>query len=405
MRCRGLVVWIAGVVVGAVGAAACGSAPRPALVRPERAASMTPAHDLAGARNAAPRSAPGDGGITEKDPRVVDLDIIRITARTPAPGGEPELTAVASADLFRQAGEAAKAGRPRDAIATYRQLVAEFPESQFAPVALFNVAALLDAQGDLTATITALEELVAKYPGARESIDGHLYIAALQADHAQWSEAAATLQAVLARTTLTFADRVEAFARKGYVELEQRQLDAAEASLAAAVAEWRKAPRIDDPYYIAMASYYRGELMHRRFAEAPVRSGDDEMVADLEAKRALAVQAYDRWREALRFHHAYWATAAGYQMSQIFVELWEAHVQAPYPRRIDPATRPTYIADVHLRVRQDLEKALEGHRMNVELAKAFGVDTTWSQGSARQAVAIMELLARDTAGRYVTPPS
>jgi hypothetical protein len=90
-------------------------------------------------------------------------------------------------------------------------------------------------------------------------------------------------------------------------------------------------------------------------------------------------------------------------MSQIFVELWEAHVKAPYPRRIEVATRPVYIADVHSRVRPDLEKALEGHRMNVELAKAYGVDTSWSQGSERQAVAIMELLAKDAAGSYIAP--
>lgn len=384
--------------------ASCGAAPRPIA----RAADtgVAPARDLADARAAAPAVPPERrerDALPARDPRVVDLDIIRITARTPAPGGEPELTSVASADLFQQAGAAARAGRPREAIGLYRQLVAEFPESQFAPVALFNIAALYDGEADLTATLTALQELVARYPAARESVEGHLYMAALQADHQQWAEAAATLDAALARSHLTFADRVEALARRGYVELEQHRYDAAEDSLSAAVAEWRKAPRIDDPYYIAMAHYYRGELAHRRFAERAVRSGDDEMVADLDAKRALAAEAYDRWREALRFHQAYWATAAGYQMSQIFVELWEAHVRAPYPHRIDVATRPTYVADVHTRVRPDLEKALEGHRMNVELAKAYGVDTPWSRGSERQAAAIMEMLARDTPGSYVAP--
>jgi hypothetical protein len=198
---------------------------------------------------------------------------------------------------------------------------------------------------------------------------------------------------------------VEAFARKGYVAVEQHQYDQADMALSEAIAAWRKAPRIDDPYYIAMAYYYRGDLMHRKFAEAPVRSGDDEMVADLEAKRSLAAAASDRWRESLGFKQAYWATASGYQMSQIFVELWEAHVKAPYPGRIELATRPTYVADVHTRVRPDLEKALEGHRMNVELAKAYGVDTQWSKGSEQQAVTIMELLAKDTAGSYVTPPN
>lgn len=367
--------------------------------------STSPAHDLAGAKDAAPRSEAPTGKLEARDPRVVDLDIIRITAHTSAPGAEPELTSVASADLFKQANDAAKAGNQRDAIARYRQLIEEFSDSQYAPVALFNIAAVYDAQADLTSTITTLEELVAKYPASRESVDGHLYIAALQADHKLYASAVTTLAAALARTNLTYADRIEAFARQGFCELEQRHEDRAQASLDAAIAEWRKAPRIDDPYYIAMAHYYRGELMHRRFLAVPVRIGDDEMVADLDAKRALAVQAYDRWRESLGFKQAYWATASGYQMSQIFVELWEAHVKAPYPKRIAVATRPTYVADVHNRVRDDLAKALEGHRMNVELAKAYGVETTWSKGSEQQAVAIMDLLAKDTAGTFVTPPN
>src|ERR1044071_3825001 len=138
-----------------IASGACGRAPDRSTLP---SVAVTPAHDLAGARTAAPHAV-HDTRLQARDPRVVDLDIIRITARTTAPGGEPELTSVASADLFKQANDAAKAGRQRDAIATYRQLVAEFPESQFAPVSLFNIAAVYDAQGDLTATLTTLDEL------------------------------------------------------------------------------------------------------------------------------------------------------------------------------------------------------------------------------------------------------
>ena len=382
-------------------ASACGGASKPSTI--PTAPPIKPASDLADAKQGAPKADPGSHELTAKDPRVVDLDIIRIRATSKGVGGDTELTSVASADLFKQANEAAKAGNTKDAIGRYRQLITEFPDSQYAPVSLFNIAAVYDHQGDLPATISALHELLTAYPNARESIDGHLYIAALQSDHKQWPEAIATLDAVLARANLTYADRIEAFARKGYVQLEQHQFDPADVSLDAAVAEWRKAPRIDDPYYIAMAHYYRGELMHRRFAEAAVRRGDDEMVVDLEAKRVLAVKAYDRWKDSLGFRHAYWATASGYQMSQIFVELWEAHVKAPYPKRIDDKTRPKYVADVHERVREHLTKALEGHRMNVELAKAFGVDTEWSKGSEQRAVQIMELIAKESSGSFVTP--
>lgn len=375
---------------------ACGGRPATPTL-PVRSPTVAPAHDLAAVKPSQPADHP-----EQKDPRVVDLDIIRISAKETSPGNV-EMEHVATADLFKQANEAAKSGATQQAISLYRRIVSDFPESQFAPVCLFNIAAIYDGQGDLPQTIATLRELVKAYPKARESIDGHLYIAALQADHEQFAEANKTLDEVLARDNLTFADRVEAFARKGYSLLELKQYDEADKALQQAVAQWRAANHIDDPYYIAMASYYRGELAHQKFLAAPVRLPDDQEVADLEQKRVLAVQAYDFWKEALGYRQAYWATASGYQMSQIFVELWQATVQAPYPKKLDSSTRPKYITDVHDRVREHLEKALEGHRMNVELAKAYGVDTTWSQGSEQQAVKIMQMLADDSAGHYVTP--
>ncbi|HEX5062125.1 MAG TPA: tetratricopeptide repeat protein [Kofleriaceae bacterium] len=369
---------------------------------PTQSPPVAPARDLADARSAVP-TIPTDAHLVAKDPRIVDLDIIRITANSRGVGGEPEMDHVATADLFKQATEAAKGGEPERAINIYRRLVTEFPDSQYAPVALFNIAAIYDARGDLDTTIATLRELVKAYPNARESIDGHLYIAALQTDHDKFSDALVTLDEVLPRPNLSYADRIEAFARKGYVLIELHRYDDAEAALGSAVGEWKKVTKLDDPYYIAMAHYYRGELAHRKFTEAPARLPDDVLVADLEKKRVLAVAAYDRWKEALGFKQAYWATASGYQMSQIFVELWEAHVKAPYPKRIDAATRQTYVVEVHERVKEHLDKALEGHRMNVELAKAYGVETVWSKASAKKAAEVMELLAREGAGQYVTP--
>jgi tetratricopeptide (TPR) repeat protein len=378
--------------------AACGGRPAPPTL-PVKTPAVAPAHDLAEGK---PTQRAEGQHPEQKDPRVVDLDIIRISAKETSPGNV-EMEHVATADLFKQANEAAKSGATQQAISIYRRIVSDFPESQFAPVCLFNIAAIYDGQGDLPQTIDTLRELVKSYPSARESIDGHLYIAALQADHAQYADANKTLDEVLARDNLTFADKVEAYARKGYALLELKQYDQADQALQAAIAQWRAANHIDDPYYIAMASYYRGEVAHQKFLAAPVRLPDDQEVADLEQKRVLAVQAYDDWKQALGFKQAYWATAAGYQMSQIFVELWQATVLAPLPNKLEPATRSQYIIDVHDRVREHLEKALEGHRMNVELAKAYGVDTTWSKGSEQRAVQIMQMLADDSAGHYVTP--
>ena len=385
-----------------VAVAACGG--RAATPTLPHATSQAPASDLAQAKPATPNK-PSDTDNSAKDPRVVDLDIIRITAATQGVGGDITAEHVATADLFREANLAAKAKETERAIALYRRIVAEFPESKYAPISLFNIAAILDGRGDYPATLAALRELVKAYPAARESLDGHLYISALQSDREDWPEALATLEEILQRANLTYADRIEVFARKGFILIQTHRYPDAEIALDAAVAEWRRAPHIEDPYYIAMATYYRGEVAHQKFLEAPIRLPDDVLVADLETKRVLAVQAYDKWKESLGFHQAYWATASGYQMSQIFVELWRSTVTAPFPRRINAATRDQYVVEVHDRVREHLAKALEGHRMNVELAKAYGVETTWSKGSAQQAVQVVDLIAKDNAGSFVMPPN
>jgi len=371
--------------------AACGGAVTKPTTVPR-----APTRDLAAATKVAPKAQPRDGAA--KDPRVTDLDIIRIT-----PGdGKPD---VATADLFREANDAAHTGATEHALSVYRRLVTDFPESKYAPTSLFDEAAIYDKRGDYPATVATLRELVKAYPASRESVEGHLYIAAVQAEHSDFADAVTTLDEALGRGSLTYADRIEAEARKGYCLLELHKDAEADAALAAAVADWKQAPPIEDVYYAAMAHYYRGELAHRQFTEAPLRLPDDQLVADLEHKRQLAVIAYDHWKEALMFRHAYWATAAGYQMSQIFVELWSITVKAPYPAHVAPTARGTYNAEVHLKSREHLAKALEGHKMNVELAKAFGVETTWSRGSAQRAAQLTELLAKDQAGDFVTPES
>ena len=76
--------------------AACGGGAKTSTL-PRPAPAIRPADDLADAKIHAPRVDPSSTGLTARDPRVVDLDIIRIRATGGGVGGEPELTSVASA--------------------------------------------------------------------------------------------------------------------------------------------------------------------------------------------------------------------------------------------------------------------------------------------------------------------
>src|SRR5215471_13005821 len=92
--------------------AACGGA----VTKPPITVPRAPTRDLAVARQSAPKAEPKDAAA--KEPRVVDLDILRISASDG--GGD-----VATADLFRQATAAAKSGQTEHALALYRRLVSE----------------------------------------------------------------------------------------------------------------------------------------------------------------------------------------------------------------------------------------------------------------------------------------
>lgn len=375
---------------------ACASTPVPRATLPP--SSQAPARDLASAK-----PEPTEAGAAAPDPRVIDLDTIRIQVVGKTPTGEAELSAVATADLFNEASAAWKQGQGDAAIGLFRRLASEFPDSSYAPLALYNIAAIYDRRRDLSATIAVLRELIAAYPGARKAVEARLFLAALLAEHKRWLESVAELDGALGSSSLTFADRVEALARKGYALLELARLDDAEVALSAAIVQWRRAVRLDDPYFVAMAQYYRGVVVHRRFQAIQVALPDDNLGVSLAAKSTLAAAAYDLWREALGHRHAYWATAAGYQMSQIFYELWDAAVRAPYPTAMSRDARPHYVVEVHQRVREHLLKALEGHRMNLELAGAYGVSTSWSDASRAQVVKILEIIERESRGLYLEP--
>src|SRR4029077_17134434 len=72
-----------------------------------------PARDLAAAKTTATHT--DDKDAVAKDPRVVDLDIIRISA-TSKGVGDYEMQHVATADVFKAANDAAKSGETEKAI-------------------------------------------------------------------------------------------------------------------------------------------------------------------------------------------------------------------------------------------------------------------------------------------------
>jgi hypothetical protein len=398
---RALVIGLAGFsLVGALGGCG-GAAPRPVVPAP--VGGLAPADDLGAAADGAKATPGAPGAATDPRADAVDLGTIQIKVVGTGADGEPQLVATEPGLLLERGAAEAKAGRADAAIATFRELVRDFPDSPAAPVALANIAIVEEGRRNIDGAVGAWLERALEYPAGRDALEAHLRAAALEAQRSGWPVAEGILGDITARADLTYADQLEVWARLGYVQMQQGKDADAQASLDKALAAGKRAPRLADTYYAAMATYYAGELAHRKFAAATLRADDAYLRPDLDAKEALGDRAYAIWRDALQFRQAYWATASGYQMSNIFYDFWLATVRAPYPTGLDPKARAQYVVEVHARVRDRLEKALDGHRTNLELAAAYGVDTYWSLESAARAVEILRVLDAEDRGVYITP--
>ncbi len=401
-RLAALLTLTAALALAACGAPAHRTTPTPPS--PTNATTgLAPADDLAGAAGGAlTPGAVSDGrpGTGTSGGKHYDLEEIRLVANS-----DGSIDAVAPSTLLDQAKAQLDAGHPQEAIKLYRRLAAEFPASRLAPAALFNVGVIHENLGDATSAIAAYRDVVTRFPRGRESLDAHLRVAGLEAEASAWAASERTLREIAARDDVSFIDRIEVEARLGYVLMEQGRGADAKVALEAAVAAWRRSTHVEDPYFIAMAHYYLGELAHREYAALALRSADELLKTDLAAKERLAAAAYDRWKQALVQKDPYWALAAGYRMSQVFMELWETAVRAPYPDGLSPEARALYVTEVHERVRRHLHTALDGHQMNGKLAAAYGVENAWSRASVVKSGEITGILAREARGEAVIPPA
>ena len=274
--------------------------------------------------------------------------------------------------------------RPQQAISLYRRIVSDFPESQYAPVCAVQHRRHL------------------RRPRRSAADDRHAARAGEGLSRTRASRSTATSTSPRCRpttsssptrtrrstrcsraTNLTFADRVEAFARKGYV-----------ADRAQAVRRGRRGARSSRGRRVAGGPAHRRPVLHRDGQLLPRRARAPEVPrgAGAAARRpgwspTSSRSACSRSRPTTTGRKP--RLQAGVLGDRLrlpdVADLRRAVAGDRHRRRtrkrIDAATRPQYIVDVHDRVREHLEKALEGHRMNVELAKAYGVDTPWSRGS------------------------
>ena len=337
-------------------------------------------------------------------PRHYELEPMRIEVIGRSDDGQPQLVAFDARSLLDGGNSAFAEGHLDDALNQYRKLVEIFPDSEFVRAALFNVGLVHERRQDYELAIRSYQKLATEHETTRDAVDANIRIGALRAEMRQWGKALAVLETLLIRTDLSVSDRMEAMVRLGYVLCEQKNYPRAEDVLKEAIGYYTSAATaayLETDYFLAMSHYYLGQIPHRQAISVPLRvdRGDPQLKRDITRKAELLLVAYERYFRAVRVRNPYWATAAGYQMSQMYKEFWDAIVSAPVPKDLTGKKVAYYREALHERALVFLKKALHGHSQNIEMAKVFRTATEWSVASEKRAQEIANILEQEAGGQ------
>jgi tetratricopeptide (TPR) repeat protein len=286
-----------------------------------------------------------------------------------------------AAGLFDRASASLRNGQFDDAVRLYRQLAAEFTDSDFAAPSLYNSGLCNEHQRKFQAAVSDYKKLIHEYPHARDIGDAMFRLAGAYEQLEAWADAVATLNTLLNDyPNLPGIERIEALARKGsnliqLGETNQARLALEEASLR--FRSGRDLPPFASTYFYAMAHFKIGEIVQTEMSEATLPADETLLEAALERKCQLLLDAQNEYTKTIRIAHPHWAAAAAYRIGNLYHSLWEDLVSAPVPRELTEEERAIYTELLKDRIQVLLTKATRQWKRTLKMARRLNLNSEW----------------------------
>jgi tetratricopeptide (TPR) repeat protein len=309
------------------------------------------------------------------------------------PNGTVETTDAAS--LFERASIAYGQKDFASALALFDRVVADWPGSRYVVPSLYNAGLALEAKGDLAAAAGRYRRITVEHADAKDAIDAWYRLGFVLAAAKSWPDAVDTYGRILERKDLGLGDRIEALARRGVAQFNNKDVLAAEHTFRDELAFYHAhetEERLDTDFFVAMGAYYLGECAHEQYRLLPVRLPEKQLARDLDAKARLVLVAQSRFLDAMRVDNAEWATAAGFQIGSLYREFYDDLVGAPVPPALSGEARQVYLDEVRKQVKTLLQKAIGIHEKNVLMAERIGAHNDWVRRSNEQVEQLKKLL-------------
>jgi tetratricopeptide (TPR) repeat protein len=325
----------------------------------------------------------------------VEMEELRITARREQ-DGRFSFQVYDASELFTRATDAAKNGRCDEAAELYQKMAAEFSQNAYVSVSLYNTGLCLQNQSKFSEAAQYYRRIGDTVPGEPEAKDAHFQLITVLLRQSDWSAALEAAEKVLQRNDLSAADRLEGLAQRATALVELGRYEEAAAEARAALDLFRNQPAdqpIRDPYYAAAANYVIAETFRRRAAALEFPSADTEAQRQVLLRRAeLVLEAQREYFKSIQFQNAHWAAAAGFQIGQMYDELWRAITDAPVPTSLSPEARDAYRGELAKLIEPLTRHAIRYWELTLMMIERTGVSSEWTERTKQELEKVRERL-------------
>lgn len=353
-------------------------------------------------------------GCATTGPQTVEVPELRVVAQPIGPDG---LEVYDAETLFQRALDLLDGNAWADAASYFERLIREFPDDRRVILAHYNraVAYIHLERGD--EAVAAVDKYLAMLPDTasdKDKLDGRFKRGQALAVAKRYEEVVELFDTMLGEE-LTPEDRIEALVDAGvghYMlgvdDAEGPHRYTAEYRFLEARRLYRQASeraRLDVGYFVAQAAFYLAEIARLEFNELKLTFPSAEQIAKAQAeanKRAisgatpaevtleklLGEQLEEKCQRLLRAQYAYlrtireehpgWASASGYNVGQMYVQLHEEMVNLPTPADLSPDAAALYQKMVRKKVMILLTKAQKTWASTNEMVTRTGAESEWA---------------------------
>jgi tetratricopeptide (TPR) repeat protein len=283
-----------------------------------------------------------------------------------------------AAGLFQQGQNALESQDWAQCDTSFERLIAKFPQSRYTHAAFYNRGLCLEHLRLHTLAGDVFQRYAYLSAEEKDKLDGLFRLGFNLVRSKQYARAAPLYDKLLQHDLLGPADKAECYLRRGTARLHLKRYGMAEKDLKLAMALITEAyegiTRGSD--LLAEAHFRRGEVYQHLSQNVKLKLPVSRMKGDLRDKSRFFRQSQASYIDAVNVRNAYWATAAGLRLGEIYEQFYRDVLSAEAPH-LSKKERTYYQTELRRQLHPLLEESLTIYETNITMSQRIGAENEW----------------------------